>query len=158
MQLRKVPEVPLVAWGFLFHGFWEILQSPLYADESSALRYFLETRFHCTVGDVFILLFTFLVTSLVFRTRFWMEKTRSLPFVIFVALGLAYTAGSEWFNTRIALSWAYSPAMPRLLGIGLAPLLQWLVVPIVVVLAVRRCVTQDRGSPGHPSVSEPDPP
>ena len=48
-----------------------------------------------------------------------------------MAVGLAYTLGSEYVNTEILRSWAYTDAMPRLPGtrIGLTPVLQWLVVP-----------------------------
>jgi len=48
-----------------------------------------------------------------------------------IALGAAYTILSEWLNVPIRRSWSYTAAMPVLpwLGTGLAPLLQWLVVP-----------------------------
>ena len=46
-------------------------------------------------------------------------------------LGAAYTIFSERLNVQVRRSWAYTAAMPVLpgLGTGLAPLLQWLVVP-----------------------------
>jgi len=48
-----------------------------------------------------------------------------------IAFGVAYTILSEWLNVQIRRSWSYAAAMPVLpwLGTGLAPLLQWLVVP-----------------------------
>ena len=48
-----------------------------------------------------------------------------------VAAGLAYTVFSERLNIEVRRSWAYSDLMPVLppVGTGLAPLLQWLVVP-----------------------------
>jgi hypothetical protein len=48
-----------------------------------------------------------------------------------IALGAAYTIFSEWLNVEIRRSWSYAAAMPVIpwLGTGLAPLLQWLVVP-----------------------------
>ncbi len=44
-------------------------------------------------------------------------------------LGVVYTAFSEWLNLVVRQSWAYSPLMPVIGGIGLTPLLQWLVIP-----------------------------
>ena len=46
-------------------------------------------------------------------------------------LGIAYTILSEWLNVAVWHTWSYSPAMPVLpwLSTGLAPTLQWLVVP-----------------------------
>jgi hypothetical protein len=48
-----------------------------------------------------------------------------------IMLGAAYTVFSEWLNIDIRRSWSYTAAMPvfPLLGTGLTPLLQWLVVP-----------------------------
>ena len=60
-----------------------------------------------------------------------------------VLLGLGYTVFSEWLNVRIRQSWSYTEAMPVLLpfGTGLAPFLQWLVVP---GLALAIAVSWDR--------------
>ncbi|MDG4574510.1 MAG: hypothetical protein P9C36_02910 [Defluviicoccus sp.] len=45
--------------------------------------------------------------------------------------GLAYTIFSECLNAKIRGSWAYTEWMPTLpfIGSGLAPVLQWLVIP-----------------------------
>lgn len=55
--------------------------------------------------------------------------------VVIAALcfGVGYTVFSEWFNVTVRASWTYAPTMPRLplLGTGLSPLLQWVVVPLV---------------------------
>jgi hypothetical protein len=49
-----------------------------------------------------------------------------------VALGVGYTVFSEWLNTAVRSGWAYSDLMPvvPILGTGLSPLAQWLVVPL----------------------------
>lgn len=53
---------------------------------------------------------------------------------------LAYTAWSEWYNVYRAGSWGYTASMPLIFSIGLSPLLQWLILPPVLVLAYRRLV------------------
>ncbi len=90
------------------------------------------------MGDAFILLFAFGITSLVFRSRQWLGDGRPWPTVVFVALGFAYTIWSEWFNTNVTLSWQYADSMPRVLGIGLAPLAQWLTIPCLLALIFRK--------------------
>src|SRR5260370_33327446 len=52
---------------------------------------------------------------------------------------LAYTVFSEWLNTEIRGSWAYSTWMPVLpvIGTGLAPFLQSIIVPWVALWWVR---------------------
>lgn len=124
--------------GFGLNAAWEFLQSPLYSDHSRELGYLLRSRLHCAGGDVLILLFVFGVTSLIFRSRQWLGACRRGPTVLFVALGFAYTVWSEWFNTQVAHSWQYADSMPRVFGIGLAPLAQWLVIPVLLALILRR--------------------
>ena len=55
-----------------------------------------------------------------------------------VVLGLGYTVFSEWYNVYRIGAWAYAEIMPRILGIGLTPLLQWVVVPIVMLVLIQR--------------------
>ena len=59
-------------------------------------------------------------------------------------VGVAYTAFSEWRNVyRLS---AYTDAMPLVLGIGLSPLMQWILVPLLAVMALR--LLESRRSPG----------
>lgn len=137
-RLWQIPEVRLAAWGGLLNVAWEFLQSPLYADHDRSLLYMVWTRLHCTGGDVLILLVAFWCTSILFRSRHWWGRPRWAAVVLFVLLGLAYTAWSEWYNTQVRHSWEYSGAMPRLLGLGLAPLLQWVLLPPAILALLRR--------------------
>lgn len=119
----SLPELSIVLWGGLASAVWEFAQSPLYADHGRGLLHVLRTRLHCAGGDVLILLAAFYTTSLIFRTRFWFLRKGWGPPLSFITLGLAYTVWSEWFNTQVALSWEYAPEMPRVAGIGLAPVI-----------------------------------
>ena len=49
---------------------------------------------------------------------------------------------SEWLNTEIRGSWAYSELMPvvPVLDAGLSPLAQWIVIPIAAFWWARRPV------------------
>ena len=61
-------------------------------------------------------------------------------FFVFLAVGLIATIALEYLNTEILGRWTYGPEMPRLpiLGTGLAPIAQWVVIPIVVLWYLRR--------------------
>lgn len=132
------PEVRLAAWGFALNAVWEAVQSPLYADFGRRVGYLVWTRLHCTAGDVLILLATFWGTALLFRTRSW-ASTKGFPAAaVFILAGVVYTVWSEIHNTRATRTWAYAPEMPRIYGVGLAPLLQWLVIPPALVWLLRK--------------------
>ena len=137
MRTTRRFELTLVRWGLPLNFVWELAQSPLYTDHLNGWRYVLWTRFHCTLGDVLILLGVFWATAAVFRSWRWPLSRGPSAAAAFVLFGLAYTIWSEWLNTSVRQAWEYAPAMPRVLGIGLAPLLQWLVVPIVLLLVMR---------------------
>ena len=74
-------------------------------------------------------------------TRSWNWPTQGWVRVTIAAtlVGLGYTVFSEWLNVDLRQSWTYAAAMPRLppLGTGLAPLLQWLLLPPLAMLATR---------------------
>ena len=57
-----------------------------------------------------------------------------------ILLGAGYTILSEWLNVEIRRRWAYTAAMLVVpwLRTGLAPLLQWLIVPSLA-LAIIGC-------------------
>lgn len=148
-SLWVIPEVRLVGWGLLLNAVWEFLQSPLYTDHARGFTYVLWNRLHCTAGDALILLGAFWGTSIVFRERHWWARPRWGAVLLFLLLGLTYTAWSEQYNTEVRQSWEYAAAMPRLFGLGAAPLFQWILLPPVILALVRRTSPEgERTRPG----------
>jgi hypothetical protein len=133
MRNRPIPELRLATLGFAVNALWEALQTPLYADRGGAAPYLIRTRLHCAASDALILLGCFAVVSLIWRNRHWIATRSVAPRILFVMLGLGYTAASEVLHTRWLPSWTYAPEMPLLFGVGLAPILQWLLVPSVLL-------------------------
>jgi len=142
-------EILVIVWGFALNLIWELAQSPLYTDHANGWRYVSWTRLHCTLGDVLILLSSFWATAAAYRSRRW-PVTRGLgAAAVFLSTGLAYTAWSEWFNTTVRAAWAYTPAMPQLFGVGLSPLLQWLVLPALLVVIIRQSEKRSKSIGGN---------
>lgn len=124
------------------HLIWELAQLPLYTlwrDETPpAIAW---AVIHCTAGDGLIALGSFLVAWAWAHDVFWPwhRLARGLP--VLIASGVGYTAFSEWYNVHVLGSWAYSEHMPTIFGIGVSPLLQWIVVPLAVIWLMRRLTT-----------------
>lgn len=135
--LSSSPEVILATCGFGLNAGWEFAQTPLYSDANRGARYLLWSRLHCTAGDVLILLVAYWVTALLFRDHLWPRRGWS-PAAAFVGAGIGYTIFSEWLNISIRATWRYSHEMPQWLGIGLTPVLQWIVIPPLLVLLIRQ--------------------
>ena len=138
----------VLAWlavtGLLLHGNWEWLQSPFYRDSSTSLERIVWFRLHCTLGDVLILLVSAAAVSAILRSTDWLARPRWGPIGLLTVIAILYTAFSERRNLT-AGAWSYSEWMPVIpwLGVGLAPLLQWL---LLCPLSVRVAARLSRGS------------
>jgi hypothetical protein len=109
---------------------WEVVQIPLYTlsanPDKAAILYAIG---HCTLGDVLIASCT-LTLGLVSASRCHSWPTRYwVTCVVSISTGVAYTVLSEWYNTTVLRSWAYSDLMPQVWGIGISPVAQWVFVP-----------------------------
>ena len=114
------------------HLMWEVLQLPLYTIWTTATREQLAfALLHCTAGDTIIAGLSLLAALTLFGFSAWPSANATRVYCATLVLGAGYTVFSEWLNTGVRGTWAYSDLMPvvPLLGTGIAPLLQWLVVP-----------------------------
>jgi hypothetical protein len=64
----------------------------------------------------------------------------ALPVLVFLGTGIALTVGFEFYYTQVTQRWTYSDLMPLVppFGTGLSPLLQWIVIPPLVLWLSRR--------------------
>ena len=144
MPRRTTPSVVASAglWSALAFSLnlaWEIAHVRLYTLWTEAAGLDVAwALLHCTVGDVLIALGAFLLTAIVLGRIDWPLSRPVAGTILVVASSMAYTSWSEWYNVYRVGSWRYTELMPTIFGIGLSPLLQWLILPIVMVIAYRR--------------------
>lgn len=122
--------LPRLALGSLA---WEIVQLPLYTLWSeprwSRIAYAVA---HCTIGDVMIGVTTLALALTLSRADECAKWPRTRIGILMVFLAVAFTVLSERINLAQG-NWAYSAWMPVLpwIKVGLAPVLQWIIVPLV---------------------------
>ncbi len=122
---------------FVLNFLWEMLQAPLFDGMAQAPHGFaVRICLVATFGDIAIALFAYLAAVLVGGRR-WIRSPELGPTAVFLAVGLAVTVTYELIATRLLVRYEYSAAMPTILGIGLAPIAQWIVIPLLVIGAVR---------------------
>lgn len=117
---------------------WEVAQLPLYTIWRTGTAG--ENAFavvHCTVGDVVLASSILAVALLVAGNRDWPVRNFWLVAILTILLGASSTIVLEWLNVVVWKSWAYSSFMPVLpvlgFSVGLSPLLQWIVVPLIAL-------------------------
>lgn len=120
---------------------WETAQLPLYTIwRTGTRRAIAQAALHCTLGDLFIGTIALIAALAAFGSPAWPHENVTRVAVATIAVATGYTTYSEYMNTSLRNSWAYSEWMPTLpwLGTGLAPLAQWMVVPAIAFVLVRR--------------------
>ena len=137
------PEFNVAVFAFLLNYPWEFLQVPLFDRLASAEHW--EAIKGCSsaaLGDTVIMLAAYWIVAAIAGSRRWIIAPSGLQLALFVTMGVSITALIEWLALHglWIRSWSYSPLMPVIPGVrvGLAPLLQWIVLPPLVVWFVRR--------------------
>lgn len=122
----------------ILHYIWEMAQAGLFVGmkeqpiAQSAVR-----CFKAALGDVVITAIAFAPAALSVRRIHWPLMSTFVAPVVCVATGLVITIRFEKFALATS-RWAYAPEMPTLFGIGISPIAQWIVIPLVELALFRR--------------------
>tara|TARA_R110002126_G_scaffold291079_1_gene450335 strand:- start:1960 stop:2463 length:504 start_codon:yes stop_codon:yes gene_type:complete len=133
----------LMIWSvsFFLHFFWEMAQVPFFSGMAEARHWdvvWLCTR--ATVGDANIAFGAYVLAALFVKDWLWIAKPWRLSTLsIYLGVGLTVTILFEYWATGAGQRWNYSGLMPDvpLLSIGALPLVQWVVIPILLIYTVK---------------------
>lgn len=143
-ETLRLPELNVSVFAFLLHFVWEMWQVPFWQDMPTAPHWdAVKICTFATLGDVLLALVAFWIAAAFAGSRSWVLRPRNSEIFIFVAAGLIITIALEWVLTEVLHRWSYAPEMPTLpvLGTGVLPLLQWLILPPVLLWFVHRQLT-----------------
>lgn len=96
-----------------------------------------------TLGDAVIMVTAYAIAAAAVRSRRWVLDPGRVALAVFIASGLIITVLAELLATGPLRRWQYSSLMPMspIPEVGLVPLLQWVIVPLLTVWFVRRQLT-----------------
>ena len=99
-----------------------------------------------TIGDVGISITTFWTVAAIAKSRQWFHQPSRWQIISFVLVGVAITIIFEALATGVLNKWKYATLMPTLplLGTGLLPLLQWVLLPSIVIWLIKRQLSEVR--------------
>lgn len=141
--LTWTPEFNVALFALLLNYPWEFLQVPLYERMPQAPHWeAIKACSRAAAGDAVIALAAYWAVAVWLRSRDWVLKPTLAATLAFMGLGVLITTALE----RLAVAglwverWSYSALMPVVpgLGVGLSPMMQWLVLPPLVLWLVRR--------------------
>lgn len=141
--LTWAPEFNVAVFALLLNFPWELLQVPLFTGMADARHgEAVKTCSRATLGDALIMLVAYAAVSAVAGSRRWIMSASRSQLALFVGVGVSITVAIEWLalHGRWFDGWSYAPSMPVVpgIGIGLSPILQWIVLPLLLVWFVRR--------------------
>lgn len=133
---RRVLAVVLSAYAL--HFAWEMGHASLFAP-MDRLPFWQATAWCARAAgwDVVISAAAYFAAALAARRLAWVRLDAGWPCAIYFAVGLAVTIAMERWAISVG-RWQYREAMPTAAGIGLSPLLQWIVVPALILMVTRR--------------------
>lgn len=138
-RLLAAPETNLFLFAFLIHFVYEVWQSPYFEFyRMPTLAEKINYITHCTIGDGVITVLSSSIISFWRRDRYWMLTPTARLILLFTSLGWLYTFVSEIYRVRIAQLYGVSALVVPLVQISWLPLLQWLILPPVVLMMTRR--------------------
>ncbi|MFQ5684130.1 MAG: hypothetical protein ACE5HC_12750 [Candidatus Binatia bacterium] len=137
----RLPEFYLLMYAFLLNLLWEAVQAPLFVFEQQASQFLLGgCLLFCSLVDGLMTLTAYWVLSAIYRDRYWFVIRKVKYLWSFVGVALVLAVGSEYTAVHYRNLWEYSSLMPVIpvVQLGLTPVLQWLFLPPLVVIFMRR--------------------
>lgn len=143
-KIMDMPELNVAIFSFFLNFIWEMWQIPFFEEITNAEHWAgVVTCSKATFGDVGISIVAFWCVAAFAKSRRWIIKPSPSQIGSFVLVGVFITIVFEAIATVLLDRWSYSPSMPTLplLGTGLLPLLQWILLPPLTIWFVRRQLT-----------------
>ncbi len=129
-------EIKFMLAAFLFSLAYELAHSPLYifvdAPTISRKLYYIV---HCSFRDLAPFLIGYHITALVLKKWLWLyEKFSWRNVALYTFSAFVYTVLAELYHVHVLGSWEFKDVMPMvpLLGMGLTPFVQNLILPPLV--------------------------
>ncbi len=143
VDILELPEFHVGLFSFLLNFVWEMQQMPFFAIPPEFTIFdVIKGCTQATLGDVGISVTAFWAVAVVAKSRQWIRRPTWRQVVGFILVGVLITIVFEAMATGPLGRWAYADEMVTLpiLGTGLVPTLQWIILPPMVVWFVKRQV------------------
>ena len=124
--------VTTILFAFLFNAVWEILQIPLYKEGVYTLQHILFCVL-ASVADVIMVLLIYFGFGIIFKNAFWINNSNIKRIILLMLIGGVGAVLAEIRHLSIG-TWSYAESMPLIpdVHVGLLPVLQFMILPILI--------------------------
>lgn len=139
VRILVAPETNLFLFAFLLNFVYEVWESPDFVFYGMpTLLDKIKYITHCTAGDGILTLISNWIVGRSCRSRYWMLNQNWKLIMFFTGLSWVMTLIIEIYNVRFAKFYGVSALIVPIVGISWLPLLQWIVLPPLVIFLARR--------------------
>ncbi len=140
-KIKEIIKLHLIIFclAFLLNIVWEYLHEPLY---TTTMVHDLFGFLYMATADGLLVLLIYWIVCLQARTFFWLSDWKKQLILIIIS-GIFLSFFIEIKNMYFTSVWSYTAAMPvlPLLHVGISPVLQMVVTPLVVFSLAQRFYT-----------------
>ena len=138
-RIIAAPETNLFLFAFLLNFVYEVWQSPIYEFYASpSLGDKVIDLTHCAFGDGVIILFSSWVVSALMRSRYWLLTPTWKLTLLFTSVGLLITLVLETYRVNVSKAYGVPVLAVPLLGMSALAVIQWIVLPAIILYMARR--------------------
>lgn len=125
------------------HFGWEISQMSLYSFSGvtvSGYDAFVKEHWIAASKDGLITVALYLLVAIFLQNMGWGKRFSNRRLIFLLSFGFLWALAMEYHAVSVRHAWSYAKSMPVLpgLNIGIAPVLQMMIVPLVAIILVRR--------------------
>jgi hypothetical protein len=137
----------LFAVSTVFHFGWEISQMSRYSFSGVALSgydRFVSDHWTVAMKDGLVTVAIYLLVGILVKNAGWARRFSRQRFMFLLVLGFLWAVGVEYHAIEVARRWSYAPSMPiiPIIKIGVAPVLQMVIIPFLSIFFVRRQLSE----------------
>ena len=129
------------------HFGWEISQMRYYLFSVPSLPsydVFIEGHWTTAAKDGLITVALYLLVGMLVKNAGWAKRFNRQRFMFLIVLGFLWAVGVEYHAIEVAHRWTYAKSMPMIpiLNVGVAPVLQMVIIPFFAIWLIRKQLSE----------------
>lgn len=131
----------IILAAFLLNAVWEILQIPLYVEGVYSWSHILFCLL-ASVADAIMVLLIYFGFGMIYKNALWIQNLNLSRIVFLVMVGGIGAVFAETRHLSMG-TWSYAESMPiiSVVNVGLSPVLQFMILPLLIYVVAVKTVT-----------------